>query len=188
MLSGYSPTDIEQYYLELLDDARFNPAAYGDSLGIDLSGVAPAQPLAMNTLLVESARLHSQDMIAQDYFSHITPQGADPGDRIAATGFAATGWAESIETNTKPVAVGGGFPAELRGLGCRLQPLRPDRRPGRARTSATASCCSTSAASTSDAAGGHRHRVAGFDGQSPSSIGRPTPRSTWPRPPTPSRS
>ncbi len=111
LLSGLSPTDVEQYYLELLDDARFNPAAYGQSLGIDLSGVAPAQPLAMDTLLVESARLHSQDMIAQDYFSHDSPQGTDPGDRIAATGFADTGWAESIETNTNPVAASQGFSA-----------------------------------------------------------------------------
>ncbi len=111
LLSGFSPTAVEQYYLELLDDARFNPAAYGSSLGIDLSGVAPAQPLAMNTLLVESARLHSQDMIAQNYFAHDTPQGVDPGGRIAATGFAANGWAESIETNTEPSQFGGTFPA-----------------------------------------------------------------------------
>jgi hypothetical protein len=111
LLSGYSPTDIEQYYLELLDDARFNPPAYGASLGIDLSNVAPAQPLAMNSLLVEAARLHSQDMIAEDYFSHDSPQGLDPGDRVALTGFDATGWAESIETNTQPSQYGGAFSA-----------------------------------------------------------------------------
>ena len=111
LLSGYSPTDVEQYYLELLDDARFNPAAYGQSLGIDLSSVAPAQPLAMNEQLVESARLHSQDMIDQNYFSHTSPQGTDPGDRIAAAGFAYTGWAESIETNTNPAPSSQGFPA-----------------------------------------------------------------------------
>lgn len=113
LLSGYSPTAIEQYYLEQLDDARFNPAAYGVSLGIDLSGVAPAQPLAMNELLVQAARQHSQDMIAQGYFSHDTPQGADPGDRIAATGFVADGWAESIETNTESSTFGGSFPADF---------------------------------------------------------------------------
>jgi hypothetical protein len=111
LLSGFSPTGVEQLYLQLLDDARFNPAAYGPSLGIDLSGVAPAQPLAMNPLLVESARLHSQDMIAQGYFAHETPQGLDPGARIAATGFVANGWAESIETNTNPSLPGGSFAA-----------------------------------------------------------------------------
>jgi hypothetical protein len=113
LLSGISPTAVEQYYLELLDDARFNPAAYGSALGIDLSGVAPAQPLAMNSLLVESARLHSQDMIAQGYFAHVTPQGVDPGARIAATGFVANGWAESIETNTEPSQFGGTFRADF---------------------------------------------------------------------------
>lgn len=109
LLSGYSPSPVEEYYLQLLNDARFNPAAYGVSLGLNLSNVAPSQPLAMNTSLVESARLHSQDMIAQNYFAHVTPQGVDPGGRIAATGFNATSWAESIETNTNPSTFGGGF-------------------------------------------------------------------------------
>ena len=91
LLSGYSPTAIEELYLEELNDARFNPAAYGVSLGLDLSSVAPSQPLAMNTLLVESARLHSQDMIAQDYFSHYYapggwPRTTDRGDRIQRHG------------------------------------------------------------------------------------------------------
>jgi hypothetical protein len=113
LLSGFSPTDVEQFYLELLDDARFNPAAYGSALGIDLSGAAPAQPLAMNPMLVQSARLHSQDMIAQGYFAHVTPQGVDPGGRIAAEGFAASGWAESIESNTEPSQFGGSFPADF---------------------------------------------------------------------------
>ncbi len=52
-------------------------------------------------------------MIAQDYFAHVTPQGADPGARIAATGFVANGWAESIETNTEPSQFGGSFPANF---------------------------------------------------------------------------
>jgi hypothetical protein len=96
LLSGYSPTAIEQLYLEELNDARFDPAAFGDSLGLNLSAVTPAQPLAMSTLLVESARLHSQDMIAQNYFSHTSPDGMGPEQRIQATGFPGTGWAESI--------------------------------------------------------------------------------------------
>ncbi len=100
LLAGFSPTPIEELYLEELNDARFNPAAYGTPLGLDLSNVAPAQPLAMSTLLVESARLHSQDMITNNYFSHYTPQGIGPPQRIAATGFLATATAESIEYNT----------------------------------------------------------------------------------------
>jgi hypothetical protein len=66
----------------------------------------------MNTLLVESARGHSQDMIAQNYFSHYTPQGVGPGQRIQATGFNATADAESIEYNTNSTPVSTPFPAD----------------------------------------------------------------------------
>src|ERR1700681_3364044 len=82
--SGLAPTAVEQLFLEQLNDARANPAAYGASIGVDLSGVAPAPPLAFNPLLIEAARLHSQDMNTQGYFDHTTPQGVDPGSRIAA--------------------------------------------------------------------------------------------------------
>src|SRR5262245_16745760 len=92
--SGVPPTDIEQLYLEELDDSRFNPGVYGASLGLNLSTIAPAQPLAMNPLLVQSARLHSQDMIARSYFDHDTPEGIGPQQRIEATGYRQKGWAE----------------------------------------------------------------------------------------------
>src|SRR5262245_2537750 len=69
---GFSPTPIEQFYLEELDDARFDPGAYGASLGLDLSGIVRAQPLAIDPRLVRAARLHSQDMIARNYFDHAT--------------------------------------------------------------------------------------------------------------------
>jgi serralysin len=116
LLSRDSPTAIEELYLEELNDARFDPAAFGTSLGLDLSSVAPSQPLAMNTLLVESARLHSQDMIAQNYFSHTAPDGMGPEQRIQATGFPDTGWAESIEYNTQPAQASVGFPADYAAL------------------------------------------------------------------------
>jgi uncharacterized protein YkwD len=112
LLSGFSPSAIEQVYLEELDDARFNPAAYGASLGLDLSNIAPSQPLAMNTLLVEAARLHSQDMIARNYFAHVSPEGVGPAQRIQAAGFDATGYAESIETNTNYTPKSQPFPTD----------------------------------------------------------------------------
>ncbi|HEV3202754.1 MAG TPA: CAP domain-containing protein, partial [Gemmataceae bacterium] len=96
LLTGYQPTDFEQVFLERLNDARANPAAYGATIGIDLSSVAPSQPLAFNPLLIRAARDHSQDMAVRNYFSHFTPEGADPGARIAAAGFSAVGWGESI--------------------------------------------------------------------------------------------
>src|SRR5262245_59142847 len=96
LLSGYQPTAAEQLFLERLNDARANPAAYGASIGLDLSGVAPSQPLAWDTRLVQAARLHSQDMSDRNYFGHVDPSGLDPGARITAAGFPWTSWGESI--------------------------------------------------------------------------------------------
>jgi hypothetical protein len=96
VLSGFQPTAVEQLFLEQLNDARANPAAYGASIGVDLSGVAPSQPLAFSPQLIQSARLHSQDMNAQGYFAHTSPQGSDPGQRMTQAGFAWVGWGESI--------------------------------------------------------------------------------------------
>jgi len=70
----------------------------------------------MSMLLVESARLHSQDMIAQNYFSHTSPDGLGPQQRIQATGFPGTGWAESIEFNTEPALASVGFPNDYAAL------------------------------------------------------------------------
>ena len=55
-------------------------------------------------------------MIAQNYFSHTTPEGVGPEQRIQATGFADTGWAESIEYNTQPTLASVGFPANYAAL------------------------------------------------------------------------
>src|SRR3954452_5911318 len=96
LLSGTAPTAVEQVFLEQLNDARANPAAYGSSIGLDLSSVAPSQPLAWDPELIQAARGHSQDMSDRTYFSHVTPEGVDPGGRIAAAGFGAVSWGESI--------------------------------------------------------------------------------------------
>ncbi len=96
LLSWSQPTDMEQVFLERLNDARANPAAYGASIGVDLSGVAPSQPLALNPYLTGSAQLHSQDMNNRRFFDHINPDGLSPLDRMRASGFSPTSWAESI--------------------------------------------------------------------------------------------
>ena len=96
LLTGFQPTAVEQLFLEQLNDARANPAAYGASIGLDLHTVAPSQPLAFNSLLIRAARLHSADMSARAYFAHVTPEGVDPGGRLTAAGFGWTGYGESI--------------------------------------------------------------------------------------------
>jgi uncharacterized protein YkwD len=100
LLSGYDPMAVEQFFLEELNDARANPAAYGSSIGVDLSTVAPSQPLAFSPQLVEAARLHSEDMNARAYFSHYTPENIDPGQRMTAAGFVWTSWGESLAGGT----------------------------------------------------------------------------------------
>src|SRR5262245_65198679 len=92
LLSGYQPTAAEQLFLERLNDARANPAAYGASIGIDLSNVAPSQPLAFDTRLIQSARDHSQDMSDHNYFSHTGSDGSNPGQRMSAAGFPWQSW------------------------------------------------------------------------------------------------
>jgi uncharacterized protein YkwD len=52
--------------------------------------------LSLNGDLVASARAHSADMAAQNYFSHTALDGSSPGDRIAATGYIANSWGENI--------------------------------------------------------------------------------------------
>jgi hypothetical protein len=103
-LSGFQPTPVEQLFLERLNDARANPAAYGASIGLDLSGVAPAQPLAFNSQLIQAARLHSVDMFNRHYFDHVTPEGIGPSQRMKAAGFPAFSSAESISEGFPGVA------------------------------------------------------------------------------------
>lgn len=45
------------------------------------------QPLQPNSDLERAAEGHSQDMIANDYFEHVTPSGVGPAERIQATGY-----------------------------------------------------------------------------------------------------
>lgn len=47
---------------------------------------AGLQPLSFDTVLIKVARLHSADMLSRGYFSHSTPEGADPFDRLRKYG------------------------------------------------------------------------------------------------------
>jgi uncharacterized protein YkwD len=85
--SGFQPTDLEQAFLEDLNEARANPTAYGQSIGVDLSYIPASPPLAFSPQFIEAARLHSQDMHDRNYFSHDTPEGITPEQRVAAAGY-----------------------------------------------------------------------------------------------------
>jgi uncharacterized protein YkwD len=103
--SGLQPSALEQEFLERLNDARANPPAYGASIGLNLAGVAPSQPLAFNTRLIAAARGHAGDMATRGYFAHFTPEGVSPGKRMRQAGFPANSWAESIDLEEVPTLV-----------------------------------------------------------------------------------
>ncbi len=100
--TSLQPTPVEQEFLERLNDARANPAAYGASIGLNLAGVAPSQPLAFNTHLIAAARGHSIDMANRGYFAHFTPEGVSPEQRIRAAGFRFVSDAESLDLEEGP--------------------------------------------------------------------------------------
>ncbi len=93
------PTAREVLMLELVNRARRDPAAEAARLGIDLNeGLAPGTlapdpqpPLAMNGLLIDSSRAHSQWMLDNDIFAHTGENGSSSRERMEAAGYELTG-------------------------------------------------------------------------------------------------
>src|SRR4051812_18724515 len=75
------PTELETYFLELINEAR---AAEG------------AKPLAFDSELLDAAHTHSAWMNSTDTLSHTGANGSTPQDRIAAAGYDATRTGENI--------------------------------------------------------------------------------------------
>jgi len=107
LLTVVYPSDLEQYMVELINQARANPAVEASLYGIDLNeGLSPGtissaakQPLAINPILVSSATSHTQDMLQSQVFSHTGSDGSSPYDREVAAGYDFTGswgWGENI--------------------------------------------------------------------------------------------
>lgn len=82
--SGVS--DLEQQVVDLVNQER---AAYG------------LAPLTLNTELCNGARLKSQDMLDNGYFSHYSPTYGDPFDMMTALGIDRWGAAENIARGQK---------------------------------------------------------------------------------------
>ncbi|UTF61499.1 CAP domain-containing protein [Gilvimarinus sp. DA14] len=95
-LAQSNPSAQEVLMLELINRARFDPEAEAARFGIDLNqGLNPGTissaqkpPLAHNRQLLQASRDHSQWMLNSDIFSHTGENGSDPGDRMAAAGYA----------------------------------------------------------------------------------------------------
>ncbi|RPK54228.1 RNA polymerase sigma factor [Streptomyces sp. ADI96-02] len=61
-------------------------------------------PVASNGLLATAAQGHSADMAARNYFSHTSPDGTDPGDRITAAGYRWSTYGENIAKGQRSAA------------------------------------------------------------------------------------
>lgn len=93
------PTAQEVFVIELINRARFDPQAEAARYGIGLNdGISGTQitadrkpPVALNILLTQAARVHSQWMLDNDIFSHDGANGNSPGDRMAAADYVFTG-------------------------------------------------------------------------------------------------
>ncbi len=97
-LQGFSITD--QYMLELINWSRANPQDAADSyLDGDLNeGLSPGtitatpkQPLAFDPSLNAAAFDHTQDMIANNYFSHTGSDGSSSHGRMTSAGYPFSG-------------------------------------------------------------------------------------------------
>jgi serralysin len=75
------PTELETYFLELVNAARAE---------------AGVSPLTFDDELMVAADDHSAWMDATDTFSHTGADGSSPEDRITAAGYEATGTGENI--------------------------------------------------------------------------------------------
>jgi uncharacterized protein YkwD len=87
------PAEWTAYEDEVL--ARINQQrAAGATCGTTVR--PPVGPLVMNAELREAVRCHSLDMGTRGYFSHVTPEGIDPWQRIAQAGYTASPTGENI--------------------------------------------------------------------------------------------
>ncbi|MGC3992632.1 MAG: IPT/TIG domain-containing protein [Propionicimonas sp.] len=100
---AHQPGTEEAEVLRLTNEARATARTCGGSK------VYPAvSPLAWDTTLGDLALAQSRDMAARDYFSHSTPEGQDPFERMALAGYSFWSAGENI-------AAGQGTPAEVVG-------------------------------------------------------------------------
>jgi uncharacterized protein YkwD len=63
----------------------------------------PAQKLTLEGKLSDAAFAHAQDMYQQNYFSHVSPQGISPEERVTAAGYPGSFLAENIASGCTTV-------------------------------------------------------------------------------------
>lgn len=123
-----TPTEEEQYYLELINRARANPTAEGirlatttdpdvlgaiDFFNVDLNmmknefaNIDAQPPLAMNAKLTNAARGHTQWQLDNAIQNHIGAGGSTPSQRVTSAGYVWSTVGESVYTNADSVFYG----------------------------------------------------------------------------------
>lgn len=76
--------------LAAVNEARVRGAVCGRTV------MPSAPPLVWGSLLAVAAERHGRAMATQGFFDHRAPDGSVVGDRIAATGFRARAWGETL--------------------------------------------------------------------------------------------
>jgi uncharacterized protein YkwD len=64
---------------------------------------APAPVLAWNDALTQASLVHSDDMVALNFFSHTGSSGSSAGDRATAAGYVWRTWGENIAAGQNTV-------------------------------------------------------------------------------------
>ncbi|MED5262556.1 MAG: hypothetical protein VX574_09195, partial [Myxococcota bacterium] len=106
--AGESPTDDEQLLIYELNRARNDPPAWASETGLasenggdgelaTLQGVLPAPPLAVNEILVETARYRANDMATYNYFGPQSNDGRMPNEVVRDAGY---DFPDELQTST----------------------------------------------------------------------------------------
>jgi hypothetical protein len=102
------PSVQEESLLALINQARQNPLAVAASMGMDPEKILKdlpelekilrdgLSPVMFNGNLYEAARAHTQDMFANGYYSHNSPDGRGYDARIFDSGYLAARTGESL--------------------------------------------------------------------------------------------
>ncbi len=96
------PADYATLEQQILEETNRRRAA-GASCGTK-GTFGPAPPLVMHPLLTAAARKHSEDMATRNFFSHNTPEGTTPFDRMKAAGYAGSTMGENIAAGNATAA------------------------------------------------------------------------------------
>lgn len=93
------PSQYEQDLLQLINEARENPLIVASSLGMEANQILQdfpdlkdilingLPPLSFNENLCAAAGAHTQDMLENNYYSHISLDGRTYNDRIVEKGY-----------------------------------------------------------------------------------------------------